>query len=228
MSKSTGNFFTLKAVLEKFRPEVVRFFLAGAHYRSALEYSDDGVTAAGRGLDRLYNACLRAEEACAAEGADPGQDGGADEALDGVVKTFESDFTEGMDNDINTPQAIGAMFTLAREIHGALDRAASAGAAAPAESLQKAVRSLRDRAEVLTFLTHPPRQWFQQAYAPEDAAGADGPLDDETIGRLVRGREEARARKDWAEADRIRDELKTHDVILEDSAAGTGWKRAQR
>ena len=126
------------------------------------------------------------------------------------------------------PQAIGAMFTLAREIHGALDRAAAAGAAAPAESLQKAVRSLRDRAEVLTFLTHPPRQWFQQAYAPEDAAGADGPLDDETIGRLVRGREEARARKDWAEADRIRDELKTHDVILEDSGAGTGWKRAQR
>ena len=228
MSKSTGNFFTLKAILEKFRPEVVRFFLAGAQYRSALEYSDDGVAAAGRGLDRLYNACLRAEESRAAEGAKPGPDGGADETLEGAIQTFESDFTEGMDNDINTPQAIGAMFTLAREIHGALDRAAAAGAAAPAESLQKAVRSLRDRAEILTFLTHPPRQWFQQAYAPEEAAdAADGSPDDETIKRFIREREEARARKDWAEADRIRDELKAHDIILEDSAAGTGWKRAQ-
>ncbi len=238
MSKSTGKFFTLKGVLEKFRPEVVRHFLASSHYRSPVEYSEEGVAAAGRALDRLYNACLRAEEACAGKDGNGGPSAaaphekpseGSDEALEGAVKTFESEFTDAMDDDFNTPRAIGAMFTLAHEIHGAVDRAESPQEATPVDSLQKAVRLLMERAGVLTFLLHKPREWFQQPYAPVEANGEEAPeaLDDSAIKRLIQERREARARMDWAEADRIRDELKAKNVVLEDGPTGTLWKRVQ-
>jgi cysteinyl-tRNA synthetase len=232
MSKSTGNFFTVKAILQTFRPEVVRYFLASSHYRSAVEYSEEAVVTAGRGLDRLYNACLRAAEAC------PSKDGGGDRAasaplrdeiLDQTVKSFEAEFTAGMDDDFNTPRAIGAMFTLAHEIHSVIDRADSSQGLAPEDSLKNAVQSLQERARTLTFLTHEPQEWFQQTYTPEQAAAeGDGvSLDEETIERMIRERNEARARKDFAEADRIRDELKAKSIVLEDGSAGTSWKRVQ-
>ncbi|MFQ5692776.1 MAG: cysteine--tRNA ligase, partial [Nitrospinota bacterium] len=134
MSKSTGRYFTLRSILERFHPEVVRYFLVGSHYRSPLEYSEEGMAAAGRGLDRLYNACLRVEETCADGDADEGR-GAEDERLEGAVRAFESEFAEGMDDDFNTPRAIGAMFTLAHEIHGAVDRAVASSGPPPAKSL---------------------------------------------------------------------------------------------
>ena len=230
MSKSTGNFFSVRATLEKFHPEVIRFLLAGSHYRSALEYSDDAAAAAGRGLDRLYNACLRAEEACvkAPEGAD-----GGDPILDQAVRSFEVEFTEAMDDDFNTPRAIGGMFTLARQIHNAIDRLdpsawdAKSGAKIPAETMKRAVDALTRRAQVLTFLNHSPMDWFRLASITASTDKAEGMLDDETIERMILERVDARTRKDWAEADRIRDELKAGNVLLEDGPTGTQWKRVQ-
>ncbi|MFQ5914485.1 MAG: cysteine--tRNA ligase [Nitrospinota bacterium] len=232
MSKSTGLFFALKTVLEKFHPEVVRFLLAGSHYRSPLEYSEDGMKEAWRGLDRLYNTLLRVEGVCARPAAPEKEDSaraGGDPALEEAVGRFETDFTEAMDTDFNTPRAIGAMFTLAHEIHGAVDGSGGLPDAASAGSLRRATSSLVERARVLTVLSEEPGRWVfhpLEAGVSEEAELEDT-LDEETIERLIRDRQEARARKDWSKADRIRDELKAGNIVLEDGPTGTQWKRVR-
>ncbi len=229
MSKSDGNFFSVRSMLEKFHPEVIRFFLVSSHYRSPIDYSDDAVTAAGRGLDRIYNACLRADELRAKTPKSIGDD----PTLDRAVRTFEDDFTDAMDDDFNTPRAIGSMFTLVRQIHNTIDCLdplvweKDSELEIPAESLERAVNALTVRGQVLTFLTDSPRDWFRSGALSPTVDKTDISLDDETIDRLILERWEARARKDWSEADRIRDQLKAAKVLLEDGPAGTQWKREQ-
>jgi cysteinyl-tRNA synthetase len=195
MSKSLGNFFTIREVLEKYDPEVVRFFILNSHYRSPLNYSDKHLDEAKAALTTLYTA-LRGIELAA---------GGTDAAHD-------QRFSAAMDDDFNTPEAIAVLFELAREINRLRDSDAVQAAQLAA--------TLKQQAACLGLLEREPDAFLQGA----DAEGGEG-LTSEDIEGLINQRLQARANKDWAESDRIRDELAAQGIVLEDGAGGTTWRR---
>jgi cysteinyl-tRNA synthetase len=184
MSKSLGNFFTVREVLKKYDAEVVRFFIARAHYRSPLNYSDSHLDDAKSALARLYTA-LR--------GAAAG--GGGVDWNEPHARRFKA----AMDDDFNTPEAVAVLFEMATRIN------AGERGLAP---------QLRALGGLLGLLQRDPAAYFQ------------GGLDAASIETLIGGREAARKRRDFAEADRIRKVLLEQGVVLEDGAGGTTWRRA--
>ena len=195
MSKSLGNFFTLRGVMERFRAEAVRCFLLSAHYRSPLNYSEDHLRQADASVRRLYTA-LR----------------GLDGLAVGPDRDWLERFQAAMDDDFNTPEAISVLFDLVREINRARksDRERACGLAA----------TLRSLGAVLGLLGADPDTWLRGDFAGE------GP-DDGEVEAMIAERAEARARKDWTEADRLRAVLAAAGIILEDGARGTVWRRAR-
>ncbi len=193
MSKSLGNFFTIREVLAKFDPETVRYLILASHYRSPLNYSDDSLDNAKQALTRLY---LTLQEA--GIGA-PGSSGEA----------FVRRFYEAMDDDFNSPIALAVLFDLARETNRARE-------SDPAEARALAGR-LRELGGILGLLERDPAQFLKGQSSP--GAG------DAEIEALVAARTAARASRNWAESDRIRDELRQRGVILEDKAGATTWRR---
>ena len=193
MSKSLGNFFTVREVLARYQPEVIRFFILGSHYRSPLNYTEENLDKARGALTRLYTA-LR------------GVDSRTGQRADAYVERFQA----AMDDDFNTPEALAILFDLA----GAANRAREQG-----EPAADFATTLRELGECLGLLQAEPDVFLK------GGAITAGPSD-EDIESLIAARRAARAAKNWAESDRIRDVLKEHGVILEDSAHGTTWRRA--
>lgn len=188
MSKSLGNFFTVREVLKQYRPEVIRFFILSSHYRSPLNYSDEQLDDAGVALTRLYTA-LRGVE-----------------VLDGAIDdSYLQRFQQAMDDDFNTPVALAVLFDLARELN---------------KTEQKAVlaSTLKALAALLGLLQADPEQFLQ--------GGVTDGVAEAEIEQLIEARKIAKANKDWAQADSIRDQLKAQGVVLEDIAGGnTSWRR---
>jgi cysteinyl-tRNA synthetase len=199
MSKSLGNFFTVRDILERFQPEEVRFLMLGSHYRKPLNYSEQELAAAGAALDGYYTALARVE---------PG------EVPDD--ENFTARFRECMDDDFNSPGALAVLAELRRDLSRALDAGETRRAAALAALLRRL-------GSVLGILQDDPTGWLRRPKRALDARGEQ--LDDDKIERLITQREEARAARNWGEADRIRDELKDAGIVLEDGAGGTGWRR---
>ena len=194
MSKSLGNFFTIREVLEKYHPEVVRYLLVSSHYRSAINYSEDNLKEAKGALERFYHALKGLPQAKAF---------GGDE--------YAVRFAAAMDDDFNTPEACAVLFEMVREVNRLKDTDMLAAAALAAR--------LQQLAEVLGVLQLEPDAFLQ--------AGADGKVDAAAIDALIRARLQARADKNWAESDRIRDELTAMGVVLEDGKGGTTWRLAE-
>lgn len=197
MSKSLGNFFTIREILEKHRPEVVRYFVLSRHYRSPLSYSEDNLYQSRAAMDRLYGA-VRGIDA----------DGEPDEE---TVRRFRA----AMDDDFNTADAIAVLQGAA----GALNKSASAGETDHVVALAAALRCL---GKVLGILEQDADLWFKSSASAEVSA-----LGDQDIDALIAARNAARQDKDWAEADRIRDDLAARGILLEDGAGGTTWKRSR-
>ncbi|MGE0498218.1 MAG: cysteine--tRNA ligase [Ramlibacter sp.] len=187
MSKSLGNFFTIREVLQRFDAETIRFFIVRAHYRSPLNYSDVHLDDARGALKRLYTAL---------ETVAP------DEVTIDWANPFASRFKSAMDTDFGTPEAVAVLFELAAEVNRTRSGAAS--------GLLKALGG------VLGLLQGDPKAFLQ--------AGAG--LDDAAIQQRIEARAAAKKARDFAEADRIRDELLAQGVVLKDSAAGTTWEAA--
>jgi cysteinyl-tRNA synthetase len=210
MSKSLGNFFTVREVLGKAvrHPEVLRYFVLSSHYRGPINYSLEQLEQADAALGRIMTALRDLPEA--APGAAPGSG-------------YAARFQQAMDDDFNTPEAIAVLQTLTREINSAKD----AGDAARAAALGAELRSL---AAVLG-MTATPKEWFSLGTKVVSPAGsqatAAGTLTDAEIAQGIEARIAARKARNWAEADRIRGELARAGVILEDKPDGTTiWRRA--
>ncbi len=195
MSKSLGNFFTIREILKQYRPEEVRYFILTSHYRSPLNYDEEHLLNARKALDRLYTA-LR----------------GLSQAEPGDAEPYVEAFNTAMDDDFNTPEALAVLFELVREINRVRSQDEEKAARMGAE--------LRRLGGILGILQEEPEAWLKGA--PE---GATTGLGDEEIEALIQKRLEARKSKDWAEADRIRDELKAQGIVLEDTPQGTTWRR---
>ncbi|WP_415891214.1 cysteine--tRNA ligase [Neptuniibacter sp. SY11_33] len=193
MSKSLGNFFTIRDVLEKYNAEVVRFFLARVHYRTYIDYSEDSLKEARVMLERFYQA-LRGVEI-------------SDEA---PVNDFDARFVEAMNDDFNTPKAISVLFELVNELNKATrDNSPEAG---------KLAGQLVRLGSILGLLQ-------QDADAFLKGEDKEGELNSDDIEALIVQRAEAKKAKNFAESDRIRDELAEQGVILKDSREGTTWFR---
>ncbi|MGR9087769.1 MAG: cysteine--tRNA ligase [Gammaproteobacteria bacterium] len=212
MSKSLGNFFTVREVLKRYRPEIIRFFILSSHYRSPLNYSDEQLNDAKAGLDRLYTA-LR--------GVTPSETA--------FSSGYEARFREAMDDDFNTPVAVAVLFDLARELNKAKNQ--------NPEKIQELAGGLKFLGGLLGILQDDPDAWLKAANTVNMPTGTilfegNAPtvvsgLPDEKIEQQIRARLTAKTAKDWATADKIRDELKRQGVILEDRPDGTtDWRRA--
>ncbi|OWV29617.1 cysteinyl-tRNA synthetase [Halomonas campaniensis] len=197
MSKSLGNFFTIRDVLAEHDPEVVRFLLVASHYRSPINYSVDSLTEARKSLTRLYTAL---------EGLELGEEEGE---TSGDASTYRQRFTQVMDDDFNTPEALAVMFELAREVNRAKQEQ-------PIEAA-KLAGELKQLGSVLGLLQQVP-QTFLKGTQQQGM-----PLSESEIEAKIAQRIEAKVNKDFAQADAIRDELAALGIILKDSREGTSW-----
>ena len=210
MSKSLNNFITVPDILKLYPGEVVRFFILRTHSRSPLDFSEDRIKEAQAGLVRLKTAYDRGQELLKQEG-----NSDADAAMAEAAAKAMDDFYEAMDDDFNTALAIGYMFTLSKEINTYVNDVVNKGKAFDKKHFGQLMDVYGKMAEIIGI--------FESSL---EMPAAEGEMAAEEIEALIAERAEAKKAKNWARADEIRDSLKEQGIILEDSAAGTTWKRA--
>lgn len=201
MSKSLGNFFTVRDILKKYDPEVLRFLILSSHYRSPINFSEELMGQAKNSLERLYNALYSMEhlEGIAADRELEEKDR---EYLD-KLHGHEQEFIKAMDDDFNTADAIASLFNIVREYNMNVDEKSAI------EVVKATKETLLKLGNVLGFF----RKFTEKTLLDKD------------IEEKIREREEARKNKNYALADKIRDELKAQGIILEDTPSGVRWKR---
>jgi cysteinyl-tRNA synthetase len=236
MSKSLGNFFLVRDILAKFSPEVVRFFLLSTHYRSPLDFDDEKLAAAGRGLERiktsirLLTEALAREEEMRGEGDGeagpgpaevPGKGKEAADSLKAALDEMKASFESAMDDDFNTALAISVIFDLAREVNSLVQQLGAKISLPEKEALQKAMALFNSFNEVTGIFKVDPAGRILL----EDTAAEKSGLTEGLLSLIIDIRQEARKKKDWATADRIRDGLKELGIILDDTPRGVRWKK---
>ncbi|MEH6469160.1 MAG: cysteine--tRNA ligase [Porticoccus sp.] len=201
MSKSLGNFFTIREVLKKYHPEVVRYFLLSSHYRSPINYSEDNLMEAKGGLERFYTALRPFASIPAASLGD----------LKG--SEYYQRFIDSMNDDFNSREALAVMYDLVREINTV--------AKTDIKQAEVLVAELKGMGAVLDILGTDPEA-FMQGSSRIDSGNN---LEAEHIEALIADRVAAKKARDFSRADEIRDELLSQGVVLEDSREGTTWRR---
>jgi cysteinyl-tRNA synthetase len=199
MSKSLGNFFTIREILADFDAVALRHFFLSSQYRSPMDFSMDGLTEAARATDRIYETIERFD------------------GLKGSNSTAEPDraliesFRQEMDDDFNTPRALALIFDEVRAINRLLDQKKAKG-------IEQRCAAVRVMCDTLGLL--------QPGYFERKKARflAKSPIKQYEIDDLIRRRDQARQEKNWREADRLRDELSQKGILLEDTPKGTVWK----
>jgi cysteinyl-tRNA synthetase len=214
MSKSLGNFLTIRDALALYHPEVLRFFLLSKHYRTPLDFAKSAVLDLQAGLVRIYRTLRRMRDSLRKEGekeplslqgslSEPGED------------TFLGRFVEVMNDDINTPNAIALVFEKINEINKAMDTGLSAERM---RDLEKDLDQLLKAANVLGILGENPEAFFEKFATPSVE------VDTAQIKALIEERTKARATKNFTKADEIRNLLKGKGIVLEDGPKGTTWR----
>ncbi len=199
MSKSLGNFFTVREISEKYDLQVLRFFMLSAHYRSPLNFSADLMAASKNGLERILTAVDRLKDLSGTDGAIREEEKPVTEQADALVRKFE----DAMEDDFNTADAVSAIFELVRLANISVDEASS-------EGLIDYVRTkIETLCGVLGIITEREKEIL-----------------DSDIEALIEERQTARKARDFARADAIRDQLAAQGILLEDTREGVKWKRA--
>jgi len=204
MGKSLGNFITIKDALARHDPMTIRFFVLSSHYRSNTDFSEEALEAAGRGYERLIGTVSVVRQRL----AEADRDEQPDETFAEVLRTYETRFLRAMDDDLNTPQALAALFDLNKEVNTLLNSGGYVSGGTLA-AIDETYRRLGG-----TILGLIPDEIIEQ-----ESAG----LEEALIGLLIELRAQAREQRNWATADTIRDRLTAAGVALEDRPDGTTW-----
>ena len=203
MSKSLGNFLTISEALTKTTPEILRFVLLSTHYRMPLDFSDQKLEEAEKGLVRIYETLARVDAALSSQPS----------ALSPQPSVLLDHFREAMDDDCNTARALGVIFESVRELNRALDAGESA-------TLASVRRDLAAISEVLGIMAEPPAQFLEER---KQRGLQQTELTPAMIEQRIADRVAARKARDFKQADAIRDQLAALGVVLKDSPAGTTW-----
>ncbi len=224
MSKSLGNFFTIRDILDQYDAEIVRLFLLSTHYRSPIDFSDANLKDARAGLDRFYTMkegilkFLTGKRPSTAKPEDVIEV--ADRPLYEKIRNLPQAFEEAMDDDFNTAFAIGLIYDLVRDVNKFLTEAEKKNEDAVSIIMSAALASFENVNKTLGIFLRNPDDWFKEGRRTDSKVT----LSVERIEELIHLRNEARVRKDWQEADRIRKVLDDGGVELFDRADGTVWK----
>ncbi len=199
MSKSLGNFFTIREILDKYHPEVVRYFLLSSHYRSSISYSEEALQTARNALERFYGALRGLDNISVVhlKNLDQGNE-------------FVEKFITAMEDDFSTPEVIAVLFDVVRLLN-------AARTAQDVDQINVLAIILKSLGAVLGLLQSDPDDFFQ--------SGRKNELEEKDIELLILERNQAKKEKNFSRADAIRDELKMKGIVLEDSRSGTSWRR---
>jgi cysteinyl-tRNA synthetase len=203
MSKSLGNFFTVRDIARHFDYEVIRFFMLSAHYRSPINFSDEMLEQSKNGLERMYK-CLENLQYLKKTSVKDGTDIDNEEKLIEKLNELKEKFIMSMDDDMNTADAIAAMFEMVREINAFTGSKASVSK----KTIDYCIDMLNEHGNVLGLLQNKNKNTI-----------------DSEVEELIKNRKQARNNKDWKTADEIRDKLKEMGIVLEDTPQGTKWTR---
>jgi cysteinyl-tRNA synthetase len=201
MSKSLGNFFTIREIGEKYPLQVIRFFILSAHYRSPLNFSDTLVESAKASLERILTAVSKLEDMLA--DADDRSLSAEEEKISAGLKDFENKFDEAMEDDLNTADAIAAIFELVKYTNSNIS------SESPKKLVEEGLGMIRKLCDILGIITEIKKEKL-----------------DSEIEALIEERQAARKAKNFVRADEIRDQLAAEGIILEDTREGVKWKRA--
>lgn len=201
MSKSLGNFFTIRDVLKKYHPEVIRYLIVSSHYRSSINYSEDNLIEAKAGLDRFYQTLRHYGDV---EAADPSTLG---------ASTHYQHFTAAMNDDFNTRIALSGMYDLVKVINTTASESGKASASA-------LVAELKAMANILGILQAEPHHFLQSGQSKDVVD-----LSVDVIETLITQRIQAKKDKQYQRADDIRQQLDEQGILLEDSPEGTSWRK---
>jgi cysteinyl-tRNA synthetase len=224
MSKSLGNFFTIRDILNQYDAEVVRLFLLTTHYRSPIDFSDSNLKDTRAGLDRYYTmkeGIIKFLDGKKRPAAKPEEviEAGDRQLYDKILRLPKA-FEEAMDDDFNTAFAVGLIYDLVREVNRILAEVDKKNQDGVYMLLSSAAAAFEDVNLTLGIFLRDPAEWFQEGRTADNKVS----ISVEGIEELIHLRNEARTRKDWVEADRIRKTLDEGGVELFDRADGTVWK----
>ncbi|MBM9537657.1 cysteine--tRNA ligase [Desulfobulbus alkaliphilus] len=218
MSKSLGNFLTIRDVLKEYEPEVLRLLIFSTQYRNPLDFSEAAMQDARSGLERMYD-CLARVAALPEDG--PAGASTVNEKDRNSLESLVTRFHAAMDNDFNTAQALGHLFDAVKTINKILRQLPEQPVTGDLHMLRSAVGSCRELGGILGLLQRDPAAVIA-AKKEKSLAGID--LSEEEINEMIARRNQARAAKDWAASDEVRDLLFERGIVLKDSPEGTTWE----
>lgn len=223
MSKSLGNFFTVREILDKYDPEVVRFYMLSTHYRSPLDFDDTKLDMNAKSLARLHNALDNLEATLRSASFEASGDGPEEvkaecTRLRNAAATAEQDFREAMEDDFNTALAVASLFDLAREINTLIGSISSRTGQGLPDFVRQVLQDAGDK-----YLQLGGVLGLFENRGSTQKSGSE--IVEKLMNLIIEVRQEARAKKDWAIADGIRNKLGEIGIVLEDSPQGVRWKR---
>jgi cysteinyl-tRNA synthetase len=234
MSKSLGNFLTIKEVLKQWHPEVLRLFFLSSHYRSPLDYTEESLKEAKSGLDRFYSTLKAVQDelnkpvqpspsALPSPSKGEGTGGGApipDQSLQ-AIESFQARFEEAMDDDFNTAQALGYFFDLQTYLNSLLNLSKGR----PTEEILSLLKKGSEYFSKMGWIFGLFRDDSESYLNEQRKAGLKKlTVSEEEILKLIEERNAARKEKNWKRADEVRNELLAKGIVLEDTPSGTNWK----